>query len=147
MPNAIIPTRGAITHTYGASLSEGEGTPVRRLPLLVLAPAVFLGTALSATPASAAPLPATGLRQFAAIGGVGLTWTASPDPATGYHIYRSGSPLTDVTDLSAPLTYIDTTLDAGASANYTVIAYDDNGAAPTGTLPITRPAADATVGT
>src|SRR4051794_5080958 len=101
---ATVRRRGPVTHTYGSSLSDGEGTPVRRLPLLVLAPAVFLGTALSATPASAAPAAPTGLRLFSAIGGVGLTWSAPEgDPPTGYHIFSKGAQIADLTGLSAPL--------------------------------------------
>lgn len=123
---------------------------MRRLPLLVLAPAVLVGTLLHASPASAAPGAPTGFRLFATNGGVGLTWTApvgDPAPA-GYHVLRQAVQIADLPGLTGtPLTYVDHDAVVGDPTNYTVLAYDADGyQTPTPTLAVTR-APDATVGT
>lgn len=122
---------------------------MRRLPLLVLAPAVLVGTLLQASPASAAPAAPTGFQLFATNGGVGLTWTAPVGPApAGYHIFSLGLLIADLPNLTgSPLTYIAHNVAVGDHTNYSVYAYDVDGfQTPTSTLGINR-AADATVGT
>ena len=122
-----------------------------RITACVLAVGMALATGpLLAAPAQAdaALAPATELQQYAAQGGLGLTWTASTNTVTGYHVYRGAELLVEVPATATALTALDTSVPAGGSASYTVVAYSAGGEAPpTAALTATRAATEATVGT
>lgn len=100
-----------------------------------------------------APPPAvTGLRQYAALGGLGVTWSRpSLGAVTGYRVYRDATEVADVPQAVssyAPLTALDTGVGSGAGGSYTVVAYGPGGQAPASpALAATRPATDPSVGT
>jgi hypothetical protein len=74
---------------------------------------------------------------------VDLTWTASSDPLgiSSYQILRNGLPLDSVSGTT--LSYADMTLSGGATASYSVRAYDavGNNSAPSNTIQVTTPSA------
>jgi len=127
--------------TTALSLSSREGA---NPPQLVVE--------TGAAPADNPPTVPTGLSApFVSASSVNLTWSASTDgdatPVAGYHVFRDGVQIGDVTTTS----FSDTTVAGGQTYSYTVSAYDTatpaNESARSVALSVTTPPGAAGSGT
>ncbi|MCW2501101.1 MAG: hypothetical protein JWN87_2777 [Frankiales bacterium] len=122
---------------------------MRRLATVVVSTVLASGFApLLPAAAAVAPGAPTAVGQYAAAGGVGLTWSAPAGdaPVAGYRVFRGGEQVAEVATASV-LTVVDDAVVPSASADYTVQAFGEGGDGPLSEpVTATRPAADPSPG-